>query len=159
MSDEQDLPKPGPEPVDAGAGTLPAPESVPALPTVSPEVPGVWVVATRSRTRYVIVVQPDAPPAAIRLSYYGYDRNTWRPLLAAHALEDGVDRVPVRLGAPGLFQFTYNPDDWYQSTEVTRIDAYGLVAPSHIHLVVAAAREQLLGDIALAVRKATEETN
>lgn len=117
-----------------------------------------WVVATRSRTRYVIVVQPDEPPAAIRLSYYGYDRNTWRPLLSAHALDDEADRVPVRVGAPGLFQFTYNPDDWYQSTEVTHIDAYGPMAPSHIHLVVTAAHEQRLQDIALAVRKATKET-
>lgn len=158
MSDEQDRPTTGPDPVDAGGGAVPAPESVAALPTVSPEEPGVWVVATRSRTRYVIVVQPNEPPSAIRLSYYGYDRNTWRPLLSAHALEDGADRVPVRVGAPGLFQFTYDPDDWYQSTEVTHIDAYGPLVPSHIHLVVASAREQVLGDIDLTVRKATEET-
>lgn len=134
---------------------LGAPESLRALPTTGTSVTGLWVVATESSTRYVIVVPPDGAPRAVRLAYYGYQRGEWRPFRAAYAFPPRNQKC-VRVGAEALVQYTPAYRDYYRSTPVVAIDSYPLPALLALEDVEAVA-EQAMWDsvargLALAVR-------
>lgn len=113
---------PTPRPVEELAST-----SAQSLPTVEPTVPGVWVIATASATRYVIAVPPEGQPLVSRLAFYGWTFD-WHLLISACAYIDNasVDE-PLRVGEEALISYA-GGGEWVRSTSAVSIDSYELAA-------------------------------
>ncbi|MBZ5735344.1 hypothetical protein K8Z61_12640 [Nocardioides sp. TRM66260-LWL] len=96
---------------------------VQALPSTHPEEPGLWVVSTKSATRYVIVTPPWGCPLVTRVSYHG-PNFTLTPLIAAraHGVGELVDG-PLRTGAEGVITYGESGQQ-IRCAEVTAIDSY-----------------------------------
>lgn len=141
-------------------GLTAAATSVESLPSTGTDVPGLWIVATRSGTRYVIVVPPEGHARVNRVASYGWSRNEWRRLYY------GVSRrrerfeeplVPAEVGARMHVDMGPSHHDYYGSTEVVSILSYPLPAllsvdevESYAH---AATRDSTIGRIAAAYRE------
>lgn len=142
--------------MNAGQSPSLTSRSIESMPSVGCDVPGLWVVATETGTRYVIAVPPEGPPRAVRIAFYGHDRCRWRPFHSARALDDSADVAPVRVGARAVVRFTPHRDDWYRSTAVTAITTYAVPAlctlEEIVHESAGAMREQVVSEIADAAR-------
>lgn len=128
---------------------------VQALPGIQPEEPGLWVVSTKSATRYVIVTPPWGCSLVTRVSYRG-QTFTLTPLIAARA--DGVGELvdgPLRVGAEGVI--TYGADgEQIRCAEVTAIDSYILDALLRYDRVRDFAEAMMRRDLVHKIRDAIE---
>lgn len=103
--------------------------SIEALPDVYGETTtGLYVIATENATRYLVLINPDGPNRAIRLSWYGL-RCEWRPFAGAWVYAGErfpTDPIPVRVGEMMMVQFTRSMHDYYRSGMVTEILSHDL---------------------------------
>lgn len=105
--------------------------SVEALPSTGTDVPGLWIVATKSGTRYVIVVPPEGQPRVNRVASYGWSRNEWRRLhygVSRHPHQPGEPLAPASVGAEMYIAMGPSAHDYYRSTEIVSITSYPLPA-------------------------------
>ena len=139
---------PGPRPVEGFES-----RSVQALPAVEPAVPGLWVVATASATRYVITVPPEGQPLVTRLAFYGWTFD-WRPLISARAyIDDTAVEEPLRVAAEALITYV-GGGRWARTTTVVSIDSYELAALLNRDEVQTFAENLMRRDAAQLVRDA-----
>lgn len=128
--------------------------SIEALPDVYGETtPGLYVIATENGTRYLILVHPDGPNRAIRVSWYGERHAAWRPFAGAWAYTGErwpADPVPARVGEMMMVQFSRELDDYFRSGIVLEIVRHDMRDACRLEEVEAAARTAVL-DAAVAL--------
>jgi hypothetical protein len=134
--------------------------SIEALPDVYGETaPGFYVIATENGTRYLILIHPDGPNRAMRVSWYGERHAVWRPFAGAWAYSGErwpAEPVPARVGEMMMVQFSCAPDDYYRSGIVTEILSHALRDALRLEEVEGAARAAMLDTaVALVVEAST----